>query len=234
MKIKKIEGIVINKVDFGEADKIVTVISKQNGKIKILAKGIRKSKKREIYGTDLAVLSNFIIYKKNEISYLSSVELTDGFLDIKKNLFKINIAGYILKIADKFSMENEKNIKLFKLVYNSLKYISKEKENEKMLVLVSYFLNSIINQEGTSFLLNEGEYFNFEEGQFQIDKTENVLKIKKYQKKYLMLLNNVDIMGIYKLNLNKFNLLSVIEILEGYLNYHFDIKEQLKNYLGMA
>ena len=46
MKFIKTKGLIIKKVDFGEGDRIITVFSENFGKIDLLVRGIRKSKKR--------------------------------------------------------------------------------------------------------------------------------------------------------------------------------------------
>ena len=46
MKFIETKGLIIKKVDFGEGDRIITVFSENFGKIDLLVRGIRKSKKR--------------------------------------------------------------------------------------------------------------------------------------------------------------------------------------------
>ncbi len=47
MKLFDCRGIIINKRDFGEADRYITIFTENFGKISVLLKGIRKSKTRE-------------------------------------------------------------------------------------------------------------------------------------------------------------------------------------------
>ena len=65
----KIEGIIINKRDINDFDKIVTVFTGSFGKIDVLLKGIRKSRKRDKIGADILSLSRMVVYKK-ENSYV--------------------------------------------------------------------------------------------------------------------------------------------------------------------
>ena len=46
MKVEKLQGFVLKRTNYGEADKILTVFTKERGKIKVLAKGVRKIKSR--------------------------------------------------------------------------------------------------------------------------------------------------------------------------------------------
>ncbi|MGL5663321.1 MAG: DNA repair protein RecO, partial [Cetobacterium sp.] len=74
MKFIKTKGLIIKKVDFGEGDRIITVFSENFGKIDLLVKGIRKSKKRDQSSVDLLTLSNFTFYKKGDNFILNTID----------------------------------------------------------------------------------------------------------------------------------------------------------------
>ena len=78
----KDEGIIINKREYGEADRIVTIFTKEHGKLVSIIKGIRKSRKREIAATDIGVLSEIIFYERGEKLYISSIESKKIFLNM--------------------------------------------------------------------------------------------------------------------------------------------------------
>ena len=63
-------GIVINKRDFGEADRYVSVFTENFGKLVFLLKGIRKSKKRELSSVDILTLNLHFIEKEKIIQFL--------------------------------------------------------------------------------------------------------------------------------------------------------------------
>lgn len=67
MEELKVEGLVINKEEVNENDRIITIFEENRGKIKVLIKGIRKSKNREIYASDILVLGDYILKKKESI-----------------------------------------------------------------------------------------------------------------------------------------------------------------------
>jgi len=85
----EVEALVIEKLDIGEGDRIITLFEKNRGKIKVLIKGIRKSKNREIYATDPLVLGIYKLRKKGEMYYNTSLQLKNPFLKIKNNFFKL-------------------------------------------------------------------------------------------------------------------------------------------------
>ena len=112
MEIKKVKGIIINDVNYGESSKILNVITLEYGKIGIIAKGCRnlKSKLRSVC---LKLTYGYfnIYYKENGISTLISIDLIDEFLNIKKDLAKIGYATYLTDLTNQVLKEsNNKNI----------------------------------------------------------------------------------------------------------------------------
>ena len=63
----KVEGVIINKKDIGDFDRIVTMFTGSFGKIDVLIKGIRKSKKRDKIGADILSFSRMVVYKKKTV-----------------------------------------------------------------------------------------------------------------------------------------------------------------------
>jgi len=63
MPISKTEGIVLRYTNLGEADKILTILTRNNGKIKAIAKGCRKPKSSLLSSSEVFVFSEFVLYK---------------------------------------------------------------------------------------------------------------------------------------------------------------------------
>lgn len=126
------EGIVLARKNFGEADRILSVFSKDQGRISLLAKGVRrpKSKKRghiEIF--------NLIKYQANighGIDIISEAEVIRDYKDIRKNLKKISLAYYFMEVAGKITHEGESNTGLYYLLTDSLENISITKTLRKL------------------------------------------------------------------------------------------------------
>jgi len=234
MKIIKTEGIVIKKIDFGESDRIIKVVSKNLGKISIFIKGIRKSKKREGFASDIINYSEFIVNERENSSLYScnSFELKYPFMRIRSNMTTVNIALYLAKFLDAYLEEREKNEKLFRLYVNTMKYMEKEENTIKIFISIAYFLLNIIKDDGVMFLIDEGNYFNLEESCIGAVKTEDkTVKLSEMQKKIIYFMNKVDIQAIYELKLKENDILTIIAILEMYIEIHLNIKIKIKKFL---
>ena len=231
MKISKIRGIVINKNNYGEADRIITVFTKEFGKKKLILKGIRKSKKRDIYASEILVISNFVIYEKGDRNIVSKLEVEEVFLKLKETLFKIEISSYILKILNLIIMENERREKLYKITEKSLKYIEKTDGKIKNLILILYYILILLKDEGLKIEINEkGFYFNLEYGKIEEERKKDSIKLTEIEKKIMMFLENNKVDLILKLNPTGKTILKIISYFEKYLEYHMEIKIRINDF----
>ena len=130
----KTEGIVLKSMEYEEADKIVTIYTKDYGKITAIAKGVRKTKSK--FGSSLEILthSNFLIYKGRNIDIVSQTEILESFFSTSKEVIKFAFAVNCLEVVNRLSEEREINIGLFNLLKEVLHYL-KESNDPKLQTL---------------------------------------------------------------------------------------------------
>lgn len=228
----EVEALVIEKLDIGEGDRIITLFEKNRGKIKVLIKGIRKSKNREIYATDPLVLGIYKLRKKSEMYYNTSLQLKNPFLKIKNNFFKLEISIYILRLIDKIIFENIEAKKIYKLSLNALIYIEETDDKNKILVMLSYYFYKIMVYEGLKPEINGKSYFNLREGILEDEKKQYSIRLDDREYEYIQKLNKVDIAGINELKFDNKEILKIINILESYLNQNLFLELNILKYLG--
>lgn len=224
MNFFKIKGIVIKKIDFGEADRIIIVFTESFGKLEILVKGIRKSKKRDISAVEILSFSEFTLYKKDEKYILSSADLIEYFFEIRSNLEKLEVVSYILILINKLIFPGEKKREFFQRIKGALEFI---KENEKILnyYLILRMLIWIIKAEGLSIQEKGVKYLDIINssivdinlgGGIELEKNIYELITLKSKKKNIR---------------NEKEIIAAILLCEKYLNYHLDIKLNFVKYL---
>ncbi|MGL4509461.1 DNA repair protein RecO, partial [Cetobacterium sp.] len=147
MKFIETKGLIIKKVDFGEGDRIITVFSENFGKIDLLVRGIRKSKKRDQSSVDLLTLSNFTFYKKGDNFILNTIDSIDFFYDLKKDIEKLEIVSYILSIINEIVLPGERKKEFFQRIEKALYFIIKS-DNYNNFIMVLKMMNWIIKNEG--------------------------------------------------------------------------------------
>jgi len=128
------EGIVLKSIEYGDADKIVTIYTKNYGKIQAIAKGVRKTKSK--FGSSLEILTYaiFLIYKGKNIDIISQTEILESFFTASKEIVKFAFASNCVEVANKIIEEGEVNLSIFFLLKEVLHYL-KETKDPKLLTL---------------------------------------------------------------------------------------------------
>lgn len=124
MRSFKTEGIVIKRRNYNEADRIITVFSKRNGKIIIKASGVRRITSRRSSHTELLNHSIFSLYQAKGMPLLTEVDSLNNFSDLKKDLKKVAASYHICELIDGLCAENQENEAIFNLLTNTLNKIA--------------------------------------------------------------------------------------------------------------
>lgn len=128
MRSFKTEGIVIKRNNYNEADRIITIFSKRQGKIKVKATGVRRITSRRSSHIELLNYSIFGLYQGKNMPVLTEVQSLENFSGIKKDLKKVMAAFHICELIDGLCAENQENLEIFNLFENTLKRITIEEK----------------------------------------------------------------------------------------------------------
>ncbi len=145
----KTEAIILKRKDLLNKDLIITVFTKEKGKLNLFAKGIKKITSRRLSYIQTGNLLDIILEKRKDFYYLSEVNLISGFLKIKEDNKKINILFKYLFILDKLLPENQKELVSYNLTKKFFIDLSKEKNIEN-------FSEKILNDHLNKLLISLG------------------------------------------------------------------------------
>lgn len=96
------QGIVLSRTDYGEADRILTFLTKDHGKITAIAKGVRRSKAKLAGSIELFSVSDLTILEgRGEVNTLMSARLDRHYGNIVKDIDRTNSGYDFLKTLDK-------------------------------------------------------------------------------------------------------------------------------------
>ena len=130
MRNYKTEGIIIRRINFGEADRILTIFTKHHGKIKAIAKGVRRIKSRRAPHLELFNQAVLFFHKGKNLDLVSEAQLINSFSDLRKDLKKVALAFKLCELIDQLTRENQSQrhaYSLFKTCLNDLSRFNKEK-----------------------------------------------------------------------------------------------------------
>ena len=120
------EGIVLARRNFGEADRILSIYSKNHGRISVIAKGIRKLTSRKRGHLEVFSYIRFQAVEGHGIGILTEVETINSFESFKKDLKKVSLAYFFCEVIGKITHEHERNDGIFELILNYLEKLQFE------------------------------------------------------------------------------------------------------------
>jgi len=146
MAIQKTECIILRRDEFRETSIILTVYTKDFGKLKLISKGVRSPEQKFISAYELFSLSDIVFYekKKKGILLLSQCELRDFFPKVRESLDRLSYATYFVELVNSVTPFGEKNKKLYELLKNCLQLLSTKASSKRVARILEIKLLSIL------------------------------------------------------------------------------------------
>jgi DNA repair protein RecO (recombination protein O) len=121
MPLYKEQGLVLRAVKLGEADKIVSILTQGSGKVRAVAKGIRRTNSK--FGARLEPLTHvsLLLYRGRNLDTITQAEIVSSFRTIRGNFELIAAGETMLEAVDKVAEEHERNVRLFLLLLSGLR-----------------------------------------------------------------------------------------------------------------
>jgi len=144
MGLYRDEGIVLRTHKLGEADRIVVLLTRGHGKVRAVAKGVRKTKSR--FGSRLEPPSHvqLQIYEgRGELQIVDQAETVDHFGAIRGDLDRLTGAISMLEAADQLSLEGEPNAGLHQMLLGALRTMAVD---PSPLLVPSFFLKLLASE----------------------------------------------------------------------------------------
>lgn len=119
--IHRDEGIVLRTYKLGEADRIVVIMTKARGKVRAVAKGVRKTKSK--FGSRLEPMSHCAlqIYEGRELDLVTQAESIDTFRAVRDDLDRIARGMSMLEVVDQLAQEGLPNPELYRMLVGALR-----------------------------------------------------------------------------------------------------------------
>ena len=120
MRSYKTEGIILKRTNFGEADRILTVFTKYHGKIKLIAKGVRKITSRRSPNIELFNHVTLFVHHGRTFDMLTEVQTIETFQNIRKQLELVGLAYYVCEIVDGLCAQQQPHQNVYNLLVKTL------------------------------------------------------------------------------------------------------------------
>lgn len=136
MGIIKTNGIIISENNFGDFDKMLTMLTPGMGKISCVAKGARRPKSTLLAGTQLLCFGEYIMYKGSDTYNINSCEMIEIFYNLRTDWDKLKYATHVTKIIQDVTEENENSYKILQLYLNTLYTLSETDKNLDLTISI--------------------------------------------------------------------------------------------------
>ncbi len=128
------EAIVLRRHNFGEADRLLTVFSLERGKLRLIAKGVRKPRSRKAGHVEPFTRVALLNSRGRNLDIISQAESLDLYMLLRENLGFLSRAAYIAELVDRFSVDHEENRQLYRLLTDSYSRLDEEDASPRSVV----------------------------------------------------------------------------------------------------
>ncbi|MCB8969151.1 MAG: DNA repair protein RecO [Ardenticatenaceae bacterium] len=139
------EAIVLRRSDFGEADRLLTLFSREFGKIRAIAKGARKPQSRKTGHVELFMRSRFLFAKGHDLQIITQAELVEAYPDLRADLVRATYASYACELLDRFTEEEDRHLDMYDLLAEALGWFA---SSHDVRLVARYYELQLLSQAG--------------------------------------------------------------------------------------
>lgn len=148
----KVDAVILRHSDYGEADRLLTLFTREAGKLRAIAKGVRKMQSRKAGHLEPFTQVTLMLAQGHDLWIVTQAEATELFQPLRESLPLIGYAGYVVELLDRFTYEEGQNWQLFQLLTETLKRLASEPDP---FVPVHYYEMRLLDLMGFRPLLFE-------------------------------------------------------------------------------
>lgn len=182
------EGIVLHRKNFQEADRLVTIYTKDFGKISCIAKGVKRPTSRKAGHLEPGTYCKLYLARGKNLDILTEVEMKKAFgvENVKNN--RTNQIYHLLELVDCLTVTNQKNKEIFELLVHFLEMVEKEENfpllfsafKVKLLSSLGFFSAQNLKNTNTRKLLENFEKENLKVLKNKLGETTNYLNLLEF------------------------------------------------------
>jgi DNA repair protein RecO (recombination protein O) len=146
------DAVVLRTYKLGEADRIVVLLARDHGKVRAVAKGVRKTKSK--FGARLEPISHIEVQLytgRGELDIVTQAESVDSFRLVREDLDRLRHAVTMLEAVDQIAQDGEPAPRIYQMLLGALRTLETE---SPQLVLAGFFWK-LLALEGFAPMLDE-------------------------------------------------------------------------------
>jgi len=124
-RVYRTEAIILRHSDLGEADRLLTAYCAEFGKLRLVAKGVRRPGSRKAGHVEPFTRCHLLVARGRELDIITQAEAVELYPALREDLLRLSHAAYVVELMDRFSMdEGEGHRSLYRLLTNTLERLA--------------------------------------------------------------------------------------------------------------
>ncbi len=148
MPAYKVNAIVLRRNDLGETDRILRLLTRENGRVDAVAKGARRGASKLSGATEPFTLSRMLLATGKSLDIVSQCEIRESFPALRGDLGCLSRATYLCELAERFIAEREPNQEVFDLLLSALYLLRRVQSGVGLDVIVHSFELRLLSERG--------------------------------------------------------------------------------------
>lgn len=240
--LQKCEGIVIRTTDYGETNKVITLYTREWGKIGVMARGAKKPNSRLSSVSQLFTHGYFLIQKGSGLGSVQQGEIISSFRSISEDLFMTAYASYIVELTDKCTEDKKPNPYHFELLFQTLNCLNEGYDPD---IIMNIYEMKMLNVMGLYPVLNQCSVCGSSDGHFSfsireggllchrcLDKDPYHFKISPAAVKLLRLFYNFDLSRLGNISVKEETKAELKKVISAYYDEYSGLHLKTKKFLN--
>jgi len=141
------EAVILSRRNYGEADRLLTIFSKHYGKLRVVAKGIRRTTSRKKGSLELFNYSRMLLIKGKNMDLIADTEIKNDFSAWRKDLKRVGVAYHLSEVVERLTPEGQELEDVFNLLVLAFEKLDKMKY-EQLVEFVYRFKIRVLEELG--------------------------------------------------------------------------------------
>ncbi len=122
-QVFRTEAIILRRHDLGETDRILTLFTRDHGKIRAVAKGVRKPAGHKTGHVELFMRTDMLLARGRSLDVVTQAQMIDAYLPLREDLVRTTYALHIVELLDAFTEEHDESRLLYGLLRDALGWL---------------------------------------------------------------------------------------------------------------
>lgn len=238
----RVEGLVIRSTDYGEGNKIITLLTSTHGKMGIVVRGARKPRSKFGAAAQLFTYGDYSFYRSgNGLGTLNNAEILEPFRKLREGLDGPAYAAYAVELTDRALADDEAGSYVFRQLHACLSALSEGKDPQAVLRL---FEMKIVHVAGYMPILHECTNCGRVEGTFRFScstggalcdrcfyRDSNAIELDGGVWKVLRLFESMDMSRLGHIELKAASKEKLKLVLRRWMDMHMSLQLKSRNFL---